>query len=164
MPPLRLRREDIPLLADYFVTKYAAKCQRRIKGVTAAARSCLERYDWPGNVRELESAVQRAVVMAATEFITPEDLPDDVLESEAADAGAPETPAPDNQKAITAVIAPTPKYHDAVREAKKQVIINAIEQASGNYVEAAKLLGLHPNNLYRLIRNLNLKSRLKKQT
>jgi len=162
MPPLRLRREDIPLLADYFVTKYAAKCQRRIKGVTAAARSCLERYDWPGNVRELESAVQRAVVMAATEFITPEDLPDDVLESEAADAGAPETPAPDNQKAITAVIAPTPKYHDAVREAKKQVIINAIEQASGNYVEAARLLGLHPNNLYRLIRNLNLKSRLKK--
>ncbi|HKQ90384.1 MAG TPA: helix-turn-helix domain-containing protein, partial [Blastocatellia bacterium] len=65
---------------------------------------------------------------------------------------------------ITALIASTPKYHDAVREAKKQVIINAIEQASGNYVEAAKLLGLHPNNLYRLIRNLNLKSRLKKQT
>jgi two-component system, NtrC family, response regulator HydG len=164
MPPLRLRREDIPLLADYFVTKYAAKCQRRIKGVTAAARSCLERYDWPGNVRELESAVQRAVVMAATEFITPEDLPDDVLESEAADAGAPATPDPDDQRVITAGAAPTPKYHDAVREAKKQVIINAIEQASGNYVEAARLLGLHPNNLYRLIRNLNLKSRLKKQT
>jgi Nif-specific regulatory protein len=164
MPPLRLRREDIPLLADYFVTKYAAKCQRRIKGVTAAARSCLERYDWPGNVRELDSAIQRAVVMAATEFITPEDLPDDVLESEAADAGASATPAPEDQKVITAVIAPAPKYHDAVREAKKQVIINAIEQASGNYVEAARLLGLHPNNLYRLIRNLNLKSRLKKQT
>ncbi|HMB27100.1 MAG TPA: helix-turn-helix domain-containing protein, partial [Blastocatellia bacterium] len=65
-------------------------------------------------------------------------------------------------KAVTAAIARTPRYHDAVREAKKQVIIKAIEQASGNYVEAAKLLGLHPNNLYRLIRNLNLKSRLKK--
>src|SRR5262245_19090927 len=164
MPPLRLRREDIPLLADYFVTKYAAKCQRRITGVTAAARSCLERYDWPGNVRELESAIQRAVVMSATEFIMPEDLPDDALESEATDAGAPSAPAPDDQKIITAVIAPTPKYHDAVKEAKKAIIINAIEQASGNYVEAAKLLGLHPNNLYRLIRNLNLKSRLKKQT
>jgi len=162
MPPLRLRREDIPLLADYFVTKYAAKCQRRIKGVTAAARSCLERYDWPGNVRELESAIQRAVVMSATEFIMPEDLPDDALESEATDADAPATPAPDDQKIITAVIAATPKYHDAVKEAKKAIIINAIEQASGNYVEAAKLLGLHPNNLYRLIRNLNLKSRLKK--
>ncbi len=159
MPPLRLRREDIPLLADYFVTKYAARCQRRIKGVTAAARSCLERYDWPGNVRELESAIQRAVVMSATEFITPEDLPDDVVESEAADA-----PAPDDQKVIRPVISSMSKYHDAIREAKKQVIINAIEQASGNYVEAAKLLGLHPNNLYRLIRNLNLKSRLKKQT
>jgi transcriptional regulator with GAF, ATPase, and Fis domain len=164
IPPLRLRREDIPLLIEYFVTKYAARCQRRIKGVTAAARSYLEGYDWPGNVRELESAVQRAVVMSATEFITPEDLPDDVIESEATDAGAPATEdRPDSLKAVTAIIAPTPKYHDAIKEAKKQVIINAIEQASGNYVEAAKLLGLHPNNLYRLIRNLNLKSRLKKQ-
>jgi Nif-specific regulatory protein len=171
IPPLRLRRDDIPLLTEYFVTKYAARCQRRIKGVTAAARSYLERYDWPGNVRELESAIQRAVVMSATEFITPEDLPDDVLESEAADAGAPAAPVeedrpeglPDGFKAITAVIATTPKYHDAVKEAKKQVIINAIEQASGNYVEAARLLGLHPNNLHRLIRNLNLRSRLKKQ-
>jgi DNA-binding NtrC family response regulator len=115
-------------------------------------------------VRELESAIQRAVVMSATEFIMPEDLPDDVLESEATDADAPAAPAPDDQKIITAVIAATPKYHDAVKEAKKAIIINAIEQASGNYVEAAKLLGLHPNNLYRLIRNLNLKSRLKKQT
>jgi two-component system, NtrC family, response regulator HydG len=164
LPPLRLRREDIPLLADYFVTKYAAKCQRRIKGVTAAARSCLERYDWPGNVRELESAIQRAVVMSATEFIMPEDLPDEALESEATDADAPATQPPDDQKTITAVIAPTPRYHDAVKEAKKAIIINAIDQSSGNYVEAAKLLGLHPNNLYRLIRNLNLKSRLKKQT
>jgi DNA-binding NtrC family response regulator len=118
-------------------------------------------------VRELESAIQRAVVMSATEFITPEDLPDDVLESEAMDAGAPTAPdaedRPEGLKAITAIITTTPKYHDAVKEAKKQVIINAIEQASGNYVEAARLLGLHPNNLYRLIRNLNLKSRLKKQ-
>jgi Nif-specific regulatory protein len=160
MPPLRLRREDIPLLADYFVTKYAAKCQRRIKGFTAAARSCLERYDWPGNVRELESAIQRAVVMSATEFIMPEDLPDDVLESEGTDADAL-----NNLEEIAAPspIGLAPKYHDAVREAKKEIIVNAIEQSSGNYVEAAKLLGLHPNNLYRLIRNLNLKSRLKKK-
>ncbi|HEY6403433.1 MAG TPA: sigma 54-interacting transcriptional regulator [Blastocatellia bacterium] len=159
LPPLRVRRDDIPLLADYFVTKYAARCQRRIKGVTASARACLERYDWPGNVRELESAIQRAVVMSATEFITPEDLPDDVLESEATDDGAPSTPFPGNPMMITP---PTTKYHDAIKEAKKQIIMNAIEQASGNPVEAAKLLGLHPNNLYRLIRNLNLKSRLKK--
>ena len=160
IPPLRQRRDDIPLLADYFVAKYAAKCQRRIKGVTAAARACLERYDWPGNVRELESAIQRAVVMSATEFITPEDLPDDVLESEATDDGAPATPSLGNPMMITPA---TTKYHDAVKEAKKQIIMNAVEQASGNLAEAAKLLGLHPNNLYRLIRNLNLKSRLKKQ-
>jgi transcriptional regulator with GAF, ATPase, and Fis domain len=159
VPPLRLRREDIPLLADYFVTKYAAKCRRRIKGVTAAARSYLERYDWPGNVRELESAIQRAVVMSSTEFIMPDDLPDDVLECET--AGDPVPRAPVDQK-ITSTGATTLKYHDAVKEAKKQVIINAIERASGDYAEAAKTLGMHTNNLHRLIRNLNLKSHLKK--
>jgi Nif-specific regulatory protein len=159
VPPLRLRRGDIPLLTDYFVTKYGARCQRRIKGVTAAARSYLERYDWPGNVRELESAIQRAVVMSSTEFIMPDDLPDDVLESEA--AGDPVPRAPVDQMTTSAGAA-TLKYHDAVKEAKKQVIINAVEQASGDYAEAAKTLGLHTNNLYRLIRNLNLKSRLKK--
>src|SRR5262249_62110736 len=126
----RLRREDIPLLADYFVTKYAAKCQRRIKGVTAAARSCLERYDWPGNVRELESAIQRAVVMAATEFITPEDLPDDVLESEAADAGAPTTPAPEDQKAVTAAIAPAPRDPHPGRGGDEAANYKAHQQAS----------------------------------
>src|SRR5262249_8761577 len=132
-PPLRLRREDIPLLTDYFVTKYGARCQRRIKGVTAAARSYLESYDWPGNVRELESAIQRAVVMSSTEFIMPDDLPDDVLESETASDPVPRAPV--DQK-TTSTGATTLKYHDAVKEAKKQVIINAIEQASGDYAEA----------------------------
>jgi len=143
MPALRERREDIPLLANFFTARYSEKVKRRVVGISPKARACLMRYDWPGNVRELENAVERAVVLGSTEMILPEDLPDSVLE-ETTLAGEP----------VTAL-------HDGVREAKKALIERAIEQAGGNYTEAAGILGVHPNHLFRLIRTLNLK--LKRQ-
>ncbi len=143
MPALRERREDIPLLANFFTARYSEKVKRRVVGISPKARACLMRYDWPGNVRELENAIERAVVLGSTEMILPEDLPDSVLE-ETTLAGEP----------VTAL-------HDGVREAKKALIERAIEQAGGNYTEAAGILGVHPNHLFRLIRTLNLK--LKRQ-
>ncbi|MDT4896606.1 MAG: two-component system, NtrC family, response regulator HydG [Acidobacteriota bacterium] len=145
MPPLRERREDISLLASYFVQKYSDKCNRRVKGISSEARVRLTSYDWPGNVRELENAIERAVVLGTTEVILPEDLPEAALETA--------TPT-------TGVVA---NYHDAVTEAKKQLILKAVEQAGGNYTEAARLLGVHPNYLHRLIRNMNLRPEIKKQ-
>jgi Nif-specific regulatory protein len=139
MPPLRERQDDIPLLANYFAAKYADKCNRRIIGVSPEAQARLVTYDWPGNVRELENAIERAVVLGTTDRILPEDLPEAVLESEARTAE------------------PATKYHEAVAQTKKQIILSAIEQAKGSYTEAAKLLGVHPNYLHRLTRNLNLK-------
>ena len=144
MPPLRNRPEDIPLLAHYFAVKYGEKCNRRISGIAAAARARLLGYDWPGNVRELENAIERAIVLGTTEQILLEDLPESILESE------PLAPAPGT------------KYHEAVAQTKKQIILSAMQQAKGSYTEAAKLLGVHPNYLHRLIRNLNLKDQLKK--
>jgi transcriptional regulator with GAF, ATPase, and Fis domain len=144
LPPLRERREDVPLLANAFAAKYAAKCKRPIRGISAEARACLARYDWPGNVRELENAIERAVVLGSGDLIEPEDLPEAVLENDAGDGGPAAT-----------------EYHEAVKETKKQLILKACAEAGGSYVEAAKLLGLHPNYLHRLIRNLNLKSLLK---
>ncbi len=82
MPPLRDRPEDIPLLANYFAAKYGEKCNRRITGIAAAARTRLLSYDWPGNVRELENAIERAIVLGTTEQILLEDLPESILESE----------------------------------------------------------------------------------
>ena len=149
MPPLRGRREDIPLLASYFVARYAAKFKRKVTGLSPEARACLTAYDWPGNVRELENAVERAVVLGSTDRLLPEDLPETVLEAEPdADAGA----AP---PAVT-------KYHEALREAKRQLILGALRQSSGSFTEAARLLGVHPNYLHRLIRNLNLRPEIKK--
>jgi transcriptional regulator with GAF, ATPase, and Fis domain len=146
LPPLRERREDIPLLASYFVSKYAAKFKRKVTGLSREARECLTSYDWPGNIRELENAVERAVVLGTTERILPEDLPDTVLDS-----------APDPEAAQ-----PVARYHDALREAKRQLILRALEQSAGSFTEAARSLGVHPNYLHRLIRNLNLRPEIKK--
>ena len=139
MPSLRERKEDIPLLATYFTAKYAKECKRSILGITAAARALLQTYDWPGNIRELENAIERAVVLGSADTIGVDDLPRRVADL-----------AEDGQ--------PPAKYYDAVKEAKRQIVLNALAQAKGNYTEAAKLLGIHPNNLHRVIRTLDLKT------
>ncbi len=144
MPPLRNRPEDIPLLANYFAAKYGKKCNRRVMGISPQAQARLVGYDWPGNVRELENAIERAVVLGSTERILPEDLPESILES------------------ASIISEPATKYHEAVMQTKKQIILSAMAQANGSFTEAAKTLGVHPNYLHRLIRNLNLKEQLKK--
>ena len=70
MPPLRERREDIMLLAKYFLDKYGTQCNRKFRGFSDDARECLLLYDWPGNVRELENAIERAVVLGTRDFIS----------------------------------------------------------------------------------------------
>lgn len=146
MPALRERREDIPLLAAFFAAQYAERVKRRVTGISPEARAWLMRYEWPGNVRELENAIERAVVLGSTEMILPEDLPESVLEDTVAESGEP----------VSAL-------HDGIRDAKKALIERAIEQANGNYTEAARLLGVHPNHLFRLIRTLNLKPKRQRQ-
>jgi len=143
MPSLRQRPEDIPLLASYFVSVFSKKCKRRVLGISAEARALMQAYDWPGNVRELENAIERAVVLGATEVIVPDDLPEAVLEGGSAKAS---------------IVG----YHEKLKEAKRLIVIRAIEAADGNYTIAAKELGLHPANLHRLIRTLGIKSELKK--
>lgn len=144
MPALRDRRDDIPLLASYFAAKYAKECKRPITGISPEARALAQSYDWPGNVRELENAIERAVVLGSTETIGTDDLPRRLIE--AADGGA----------SVGAT------YYEAIKDAKRQLIISALDQAKGNYTEAAKALGIHPNNLHRIIRTLDLKAAVAK--
>jgi transcriptional regulator with GAF, ATPase, and Fis domain len=144
MPPLRDRQEDIALLATHFLRKHAALCNRRVRGISPAAREHLLHYDWPGNIRELENVIQRALVMGSSDTVLPEDLPETVLDAEVSDTSN------------------GTGYHTQVRDAKRKAIIHALEQAHGSYTQAARLLHLHPNNLHRLIRTLNLKAALGK--
>lgn len=143
MPPLRERKEDIPLLARHFIQKHAQRCKVRPKPLSEEAQACLMNYDWPGNVRELENAIERALVLSSAETLLPEDLPESVLERA--------TPS-----GMTSA-----KYHSALKDMKKQLILNALDEAKGSYTEAARVLGLHPNYLHRLIRNLDLRSELR---
>ena len=136
MPPLRERREDIPLLAALFVADFSKKCKRRVTGISAETRHLMCAYDWPGNVRQLENAIEHAVVMGGTELIAPEDLPETILGS----AGQP-----------------SQDYHETIRNAKRQLILKTLRQTGGNYTDAAKLLGMHANNLHRLVRKLGLR-------
>jgi Nif-specific regulatory protein len=144
MPALRKRSEDIPLLANYFAIKYGEKCNRKVLGISPEAQKCLVAYDWPGNVRELENTIERAVVLGTTERILVEDLPEAILESE-----TPSAPAGS-------------RYHETLTEKKKQLIVEAVNESNGNYTEAAKRLGVHPNYLHRLIRNLKIKDSLRR--
>ena len=143
MPTLRDRKDDIPMLVRHFVQKHAKRCKVKPRPVSREALACLVNYDWPGNVRELENAIERALVLGASDMILPEDLPETLLER---------TPPPDMTEA---------KYHAAVKELKKQLILDAVEQTQGSYADAARILGVHPNYLHRLIRNLELKEVLK---
>jgi Nif-specific regulatory protein len=139
MPSLREHKDDIPMLTRHFVQKYSKRCKVKPKPISREAMAALVNYDWPGNVRELENAIERALVMGSPEMVLLEDLPESLLEQAPAEAMT------------------EGKYQASVKAVKKQLIIDAVEQSSGNYVEAAVILGMHPNNLHRLIRNLGLK-------
>ena len=139
MPALREHKDDIPMLARHFLQKYAERCKVKTRPLSREAMAALMSYDWPGNVRELENAIERALVMGSADTVMLEDLPESLLEH------AP--PGEVNEG----------KYHARLKEVKKELIVDALVQTHGNYVEAAAVLGMHANYLHRLIRNLELK-------
>ncbi|HKF20971.1 MAG TPA: sigma 54-interacting transcriptional regulator [Candidatus Angelobacter sp.] len=139
LPPLRERREDIPLLANFFLARSSQRCERRVLGISAEARESLQLYDWPGNVRELENAIERAVVLGTDSEIQMNDLPETIWE------GAPAVPG-----SLT--------YHAALREAKEKIVTQALELTGGNITEAARRLGVHVTYLHRLMRTFKMKS------
>ena len=139
-PALRERQSDIPILAMHFAAKFGAQCGRRIGGISPEAQAYLAHYDWPGNIRELENAVERAVVLGSSDIIQLEDLPESIREiSRPAD------------------VERVPGLQDAVDRAKREAIAQAFQQAKNDHANAARLLGVHPNYLYRLMRNLGLR-------
>ncbi len=124
MPPLRLRREDIPQLAHHFLRRYGERNRKSVQGFTPQAMDLLIHYDWPGNIRELENAVERAVVLLTGEYISERELPLAIVG----------TPVPACSSADD-VIQP-------LVEVEKEVILAALEKTGGNKTEAARQLGI----------------------
>lgn len=136
-PPLRERKDDIPSLARFFLQRSSERCKRHVHGISPETEEMLMQYAWPGNVRELENAMERAVVLGVSDLVLPEDLPEALVEASPRDTSA--------------------RYHHSVGQAKREAILDAYVQGNGDYKQAARILGLHPNYLLRLVRNLNLR-------
>ena len=142
LPPLRDRREDIPLLVDHLVRRAAAQCGKPVGAVSDAAVAVLRAYDWPGNVRELSHVLERSVALAQDTVISVEDLPSDVR-------GA----APASMPADLVGDAPT------LEELKKRYIRHVLERSSGNISRAAAVLGLERRSLYRMLQRYGIAPR-----
>jgi Nif-specific regulatory protein len=138
VPPLRERRGDIPLLALFFASRHAARRQRPLKGISSDARELLLSYSWPGNVRELENAIEHAIVLGVSDEILPEDLPAALIEEQGARVERS-------------------RYHAALNNTRKELILEALRNSAGNFPEAAKSLGIHPKYLFRLVRTMKLR-------
>ncbi|MBI2349430.1 MAG: sigma-54-dependent Fis family transcriptional regulator, partial [Deltaproteobacteria bacterium] len=138
LPPLRERKEDIPALADFFLRRCSKETKKNFTGIDPEAQKKLLGYDWPGNVRELANVIERAVVLGQGPEVTSKDLPAAVF-----------APAP-------SVSRNSLSYHEAVEAHRKQLIVQALDQANGNRVAAAKALGLHRTHLMKLMKSLGI--------
>jgi two-component system, NtrC family, response regulator HydG len=130
-PPLRARREDIPLLAEFFLKRYAEKNRRLIKGFSPRAMDILIRHDWPGNVRELENLIERGVILVRGEIITPKELPEDFI--------------PKDLMASTSSSDVIPGR--TLKEVEKEMILRTLDDAGWNRTHAAEILGISRRTL-----------------
>ena len=131
IPPLRDRREDIPLLAQHFLRRYAGKNAKAITGFTEEALDLLQTYAWPGNVRELENVIERAVVLSRSSMISPADLPETVVGSDQA-----------TRHLVVSIGTP-------LEEVEDRLIEETLRYTKGDKTLAAKLLGIATRTIYR---------------
>jgi two-component system response regulator AtoC len=140
LPPLRERKEDIPLLVEYFLKKYTREFNKEVRGFSAEAMELLQRYDWPGNVRELENLVERAVVMADGPVVLPGDLPYN-LQRARREEGA---------------VAPRMTLKEIVADVEREVILRALREHDWNRTATAAALGLNRRSLYAKMKEYGL--------
>jgi two-component system response regulator PilR (NtrC family) len=148
LPPLRERREDIPLLAEHFLTKYADQMGKAISAISREAMGCLTRHEWPGNIRELENVIERAVALETTPTILPDSLPSVICgaTSPSGAASSSET-LPDAGFDLEA----------HVKEIERGYISQALQRAGGVQVKAAELLGMSFRSFRYYVKKYNVR-------
>jgi two-component system response regulator PilR (NtrC family) len=148
LPPLRDRREDIPLIADHFLTKYAEQMGKHISGISHPAMQWLVQYNWPGNIRELENVIERAVALEATPAILADSLPASIRGDTAPRAGVPPVEAlPDAGFDL----------ESHVKGIERGYIAQALQRAGGVQVKAAELLGMSFRSFRYYVKKYNLR-------
>ena len=139
IPPLRERREDIPLLAKHFLKKHTERSDKSTSGISTASLRLLLQYDWPGNVRELENAIERAVLLETTDVLQVNNLPPRL------------SPIAASQRDHTA-----PRVVLPLAEVERQALVHALEVSANNVSAAARALGLNRATLYRKLKKYDL--------
>jgi two-component system, NtrC family, response regulator AtoC len=157
LPPLRERREDIPLLVSHFVRKFDARLRKNVTGIEPEALSVLLEHPWPGNIRELENVIERAVLFCDGDALRPADLPSELHRTPEPPLAAPATkaPAPASQ--------PTDGLKEQVKAAmsrlERELIVKALEQTGSNVTHAARLLKISRKGLQLKMKELGLRER-----
>jgi len=142
LPPLRTRREDVPLLVEHFIKKFAAENSKpHLQAAPAALRALMD-YGWPGNVRELENAIERAVVLSSSNVLTPELLPDSITGM--------------NPAARYIQSRPDATLFEIIEECERRVIIDMLEKCAWNQTDAANQFHIPLSTLNQKIKRLNI--------
>ena len=142
VPLLRERAGDIPLLADHFLQTFVRRRGKPVLGISAAALLVLEQYPWPGNIRELRNVIERAVSLTSEQYISPLDLPDELL-----------------RKSQNMRVAFRQEKRKSVENFERQSITELLTRTQGNVTEAAKISGMDRAALHRLMRKYGIDSR-----
>jgi transcriptional regulator with GAF, ATPase, and Fis domain len=150
MPPLRERPGDIALLVEHFIGKYAQSTGKLVRGADAAAIASLSAYPWPGNVRELENVIERGMILATTDVLTPADL--DFGRRHTTPLSVVAAPSP----AGTSLLDSGRSLAKRLSEQERGEIVAAVEQAAGNIAHAARALGINRSTLYYRMRKHGL--------
>jgi len=137
-PPLRERKEDIPVLTEFFLRRFSISARRNVTKISDEARARMVAYDWPGNVRELANAIEHAVVLGSGTVIEATDLPSRF-------AGESIVPLSENLS-----------YREGINAARKELVLNALRKTDGNRSAAAKVLGLEAKYLLKLMKSLQI--------
>lgn len=143
LPPLRERKEDIRLLVDEFIKRYAKRDGKGIKGISREAFDVLIKRPFPGNVRELENLIERAVVLSRSDYIRVEDLPP--------------PPSPEDEEGFCIRTVPEGEYEISMRDFERELVSGALKRSSGNQSAAARLLGISERHLRSRLDSLGLK-------
>jgi DNA-binding NtrC family response regulator len=139
LPPLRERRGDIPLLANFYVDRFNTEFRKRVRGLSPAALAVLEQYGWPGNVREMRNAIERGMLLVEGEWLEPHHF-----------------------TTLTRTVASTqfrlPEEGVNLDEVERQLLMQALERANGNQTQAAHLLGINRDQVRYRIEKFGLKT------
>lgn len=153
LPPLRERPDDVPLLAEAFVERFAKRYKRRLVGISPPAMRILNSHEWPGNVRQLENFIERVVILCRDERLEVEHLPADFLRE--LSPGLPASPVPPPAMSRVASGA-RPEPARAIDRIEKRAIVDALEKTNGHVVHAAQMLGVGQATVYRKIKRYGI--------